>query len=296
MFGNWFIDPAQMDRGEIREISYDKTIDAEFETKWPGILLDVGFTFAYIVGLVSVACAYAHLSSLFYKQGSPDNARCLSRKFIRNFYIGFPSWVAIITLLSLCISALRTGETCSFDRWCHESSTGGLTSSKIYYRLYGEECPEVSVWLKYMYHDENHNEDCENTEYGCCEIWDPERCSTATSNHETYFDYQSDMERNISHWTLEVEKVDVSGSNCPTIEDIIYDVSVENDYHFKFHYVTKFGIYFICMTIFHLSSVFCCQKSTTKPYIATDYGQLDVSETTELNQPKAKAKALQGAV
>ena len=277
MYGHWFIDPSQMERGSIREIDYalrpdgnDYDIDGNFDSV--NLLPDIGLVLLYVFLLYSVAWVLTKYSVKRSTTGNPTKSGCF------NYYIA-SNIFAIIIISWFFHDCLEGGETCSFDRWCHEEINGSAVSSKIYYRLYNEDCPDYAVWLEYMYHDENHNENCENTEYGCCEIWDPQRCSTVLENDETYSIYQYMMEKNISHWTLEVEKLDEAGKSCPTIEDIIYDVSVEHDYHFKFPYLISFGIFIVLTALLTILRLCCHKMKEKEPYIPTDYGPLDSDQT-----------------
>ena len=289
MFGQYFIDQEQMGRGQVREINYGLgewyTIDDNFEED-KNLFPDMVSMAAYMCFIVLVArlCIFAdnHFMGKREKDGEKD------KDYGSKFYITFTFICGIIPLGMLVVHSFGQGEmeTCYFNRWCHEAADGGIIPSNIYYQLYNEECPEP-WFLTALYHDENHNDHCENTEYGCCEIWNAERCSTAMENNFTYSVYQYILERNVSHWSLNTEKVDESGTNCPTIEDIIYDVSVEHDYHFKFNYLEQCVFYCICITSLLIVRLCCCKGvSPNKPYIQTDYGPLDDSER----------KVLQGSV
>ena len=274
MYGHYFIDPEQMDRGQVREIDYDLTpdfgewfnIDGNFEED-KNLVPDMGFMAVYLVLIALVSRLYIFADNHFMGKSEKD--------YGSKFYITFTFICGIIPLGMLVVHSFGQGEmeTCYFNRWCHEAADGGIIPSNIYYQLY-EECPDPWA-LTVMYHDENHNDHCENTEYGCCEIWNAERCSTAMENNFTYSVYQYILETNVSHWSLNVEKVDEGGTNCPTIEDIIYDVSLEHDYHFKFNYLEQCVFYCICITDLLIVRLCCFKRVPNKPYIQTDYGPLD---------------------
>ena len=67
----------------------------------------------------------------------------------------------------------------------------------------------------------------ESTEYGCCEVENIE-CDAAVREGDTYSFYQVILDHNGGHWSININKQDEEGSNCPTVEELIYQVS-KND-------------------------------------------------------------------
>ena len=68
--------------------------------------------------------------------------------------------------------------------------------------------------------------DCDNTEFGCCEIREIS-CESCVREGDSYSFYKYIEERNIGHWTLNIEKENEEGDNCPTIEEMILEISDE---------------------------------------------------------------------
>ena len=143
-----------------------------------------------------------------------------------SFYLAF-SGCLIATLFGKMAYQLGP-ETCSFMRWCHEGVTDTIIPSVYFYQL--NECPEYASWLTYYDYDDLYNNDqCEYAKYGCCEIVTGEQlCDTLYRNGDSYSLYMMDLKMNISHWVLPIERYDEEGSNCPTIEELIYQVQRED--------------------------------------------------------------------
>jgi hypothetical protein len=182
------------------------------------------------------------------------------------FYKKF-SIISLLVICSLLLIDILTSdeETCLFPRWCHEGIDDQIVPSFYFYQM--NKCPRYSSWLTgdYSEYDENHNDKCEISEYGCCEIWDIE-CSSAYRAGDTYSDYQFIRNRNISHWTLGINKLDEEGSNCPTIEELIYRVS-KND---RDSYLLVYLSYTITAMII-MSLCMICRMCTKKD----DYEKTD---------------------
>lgn len=129
-------------------------------------------------------------------------------------------------------------ETCSFARWCHEGRNNNIIPSFYFYQMY--ECPKYSNWLIYDYLEQSTTGTmkCEETLYGYCNIT-TNICEDAIEAKHSYSMYQMSINMGRSHWIIFVPKKDEKGTNCPTIEDIIYKVSNNNN---MFDYVKNFMI------------------------------------------------------
>ena len=119
-------------------------------------------------------------------------------------------------------------EMCQFPRWCHEGINDTIIENSYFYRM--NKCPKFGSWLLYYYediieYDYNHfsRNHCEESLYGCCKI-DNTSCDSVIREGDSYSFYQILLERN-NRWYTSIEKIDESGSNCPTIEEIIDKVS-----------------------------------------------------------------------
>ena len=117
-------------------------------------------------------------------------------------------------------------EMCQFPRWCHEGVNDTIIENSYFYRM--DKCPKFGSWLVYYYediinYDYSGQNQCEESLYGCCKI-DNTSCDTVIREGNSYSFYQILLERN-TRWFTSIEKIDESGSNCPTIEEIIDKVS-----------------------------------------------------------------------
>ena len=139
----------------------------------------------------------------------------------------------VFSIILLCIlvyiqSEYSHTEICQFPRWCHEGINDTIIENSYFYRM--DKCPKFGSWLVYYYediieYDYNHfsPNHCEESLYGCCKV-DNTSCDTVVREGDSYSLYQILLERN-TRWYTSIEKIDESGSNCPTIEEIIDKVS-----------------------------------------------------------------------
>jgi len=140
-------------------------------------------------------------------------------------------------------------ETCHFARWCHEGIDDQIIPAFYFYQM--NECPRFNSWLTGYYsdYDSNHNDNCETSEYGCCEVSAID-CDSAYREDDTYSFYQLILNNSYSgRWSLSVDKQDEEGSNCPTVEDIIYRVSKndKNNYRVLYLSYTITTLIFVCL-------------------------------------------------
>ena len=115
-------------------------------------------------------------------------------------------------------------EMCRFPRWCHEGLNDNIIENSYLYRM--DECPKYGSWLVYYYEeikDYPINTNCKDSPYGCCRV-NNTSCDTVIREGDSYSFYQLLLERKTA-WSTQIEKIDETGSNCPTIEQMIYEVS-----------------------------------------------------------------------
>jgi len=165
-------------------------------------------------------------------------------------------------------------ETCSFARWCHEGINNNIIPSFYFYQM--KECPKYSNWLVYDYLDESSTGTmkCHNSEYGCCEIRTA-ICEDAIENENTFSTYQLSVNQGKSHWEVFESKIDDDGSNCPTIEDIIYEVSKNDRLDYIEDYIIFTLIYFVLVTI----KFICKYKEITKYVQLETQSQVTIKES-----------------
>ena len=179
-------------------------------------------------------------------------------KLINMIYI-----VILISILVMIFIFYDIKETCLFARWCYEGINNNIEPSFYFYQIY--ECPRYSNWLVYDYLESSSTGTmkCDSSEYGCCEI-KTAICQDAVENKNTFSTYQLSVNQGRSHWIIFESKVDEEGSNCPTIEEIIYKVSNDDTIKYSEIYLLSSLIYFILIT---LSFIYKYKKS--------DYSKLD---------------------
>ena len=172
----------------------------------------------YMISCVALICFSGTLFHCLDNMVTKENI-----VFYRNFSI-----ISLLILVLIYVIDVSTmdKETCHFARWCHEGIDNQIIPSFYFYQM--NECPRYNSWLTYYYSDanSNHNDECESSEYGCCEVSEIE-CDVAYREGDTYSFYQVILDHK-GHWSININKQDEEGSNCPTVEELIYQVS-KND-------------------------------------------------------------------
>ena len=164
---------------------------------------------------------YSSLISLIYFGLVLIHVKDYKRLTIMNIF----SFVLICIMIGIHNEYSHT-EMCRFPRWCHGGINDTIIENSYFYRV--DKCPKFGSWLVYYYEDiidynYSSQNKCEESLYGCCKI-DNTSCDTVIREGDSYSFYQILLERN-TRWYTSIEKIDESGSNCPTIEEIIDKVS-----------------------------------------------------------------------
>ena len=215
MFGNYTISGSCDNHNHVCEVDYNLDPSDYFLEDERSYIEN---SFLYAIYCMALMCFNG---ALFH---------CLDKRFTNennSFYRKFSICSLLIIILIYVIDIFTMDkETCLFPRWCHEGIDDQIIPSFYFYQM--NECPRYNSWLTDDYSDANmnHNDKCESSEYGCCEVWDIE-CDAAYREGDTYSLYELIMKYE-SHWTTNINKLDEEGSNCPTVEELIYQVS-END-------------------------------------------------------------------
>lgn len=140
---------------------------------------------------------------------------------------GFCMSIMIIIYYILIFLLPSKQETCAFPISCHEGVNNTIEVTNYYYQI--RECPEYDVWLTDYYSElYDYDEDCKESEWGCCTISEDIQCSEFSD--ETYSYYNDSKDFYNGYWSFHLAKVDEKGSNCPKIHEMIYEVSI-NDKH-----------------------------------------------------------------
>ena len=163
------------------------------------------------------------LSSLFIV-GFGFGLKCF--KDVSDKFLLFVCFFFLCNMLQIGLTLHGELDTCSFPRWCHEGINNTIVPSYVYFQK--EECPRINAWIPVFYEDRlgTGDIDCDNTDYGCCEIQEIS-CESSVREGDSYSFYKYIEDRNVGHWTLNIEKVNEKGDNCPTIEEMILEISDE---------------------------------------------------------------------
>jgi len=215
MFGNYTISESCDNHNHVCEVDYNIDPDDNFLEDEHSYIEN---SFLYAISCMAMIC---FAGTLFH---------CLDNLFTNennSFYRNFSICSSLIMILICALDVLTMDkETCHFARWCHEGIDNQIIPSFYFYQM--NECPRYNSWLTDYYSDanSNHNDKCENSEYGCCRVGDIE-CDAAYREGDTYSEYE--LSQNYGgHWLISINKQDEEGSNCPTVEELIYQVS-QND-------------------------------------------------------------------
>jgi|TARA_B110000285_G_C14764295_1_gene440994 hypothetical protein len=137
------------------------------------------------------------------------------------------------------------------------------------------ECPRYNSWLADDYRLAK-NYECESSEYGCCEVQEI-GCDEFYHEGYTYSRYVSLMDHYDGRWQLSVDKQDAEGSNCPTIEEIIYQVSTNEKNNHPLLYLPYTITAMIIMCLFIVCNI-CMEK---EEYEKTESDDVEKNTTSQ---------------
>lgn len=218
MYGQYFIQKGCADRDGYYPVGADYLCEIKYDIPIEDNFMDVIDGSPVIkAGLMMVSSFLIIVLGFILK--------CVRE--INDKYLIFVCGFALLNMLELGIKNNSELETCSFPRWCHEGVNDTIVPS--YYYFQREECPRINAWIQSYYEDNLGigDIDCDNTDYGCCEIREI-NCESCVREGNSYSFYKYIEERNVGHWTLNIEKNDPV-NNCPTIEEMILEISDENE-------------------------------------------------------------------
>lgn len=216
MFGQFFVQEGCADRDGyysvgadyLCEIDYDSSVEDNF------LLFHHSEMFKTFLMMLSSLCVV----------GFGYILKCF--KDVSDKFLIFVCFFFLCNILQVNLGLHYDLETCAFPRWCHEGLNNTIVPSYIYFQR--EECPRINAWIPEFYEDRQGIEDidCDKAEYGCCEIREI-ICESSVREEDSYSFYKYIEDRNVGHWTLNIEKEDEKGDNCPTIEEMILEISDE---------------------------------------------------------------------
>lgn len=216
MFGQYFIQDECAKRDGYYSVGADYLCEIDYD-----IPLEDNFKTFHHSEFFKVLLMM--LSSLFIV-GFGFGLKCF--KDVSDKFLLFVCFFFLCNMLQIGLTLHGELDTCSFPRWCHEGINNTIVPSYVYFQK--EECPRINAWIPVFYEDRlgTGDIDCDNTDYGCCEIQEIS-CESSVREGDSYSFYKYIEDRNVGHWTLNIEKVNEKGDNCPTIEEMILEISDE---------------------------------------------------------------------
>lgn len=202
-------------------------------------------------------------------------------KYKDRFYnvFGVIAFIGLI-ILNFIIFLYSQKETCKIPHSCYEGVNNKLIPQFYFYQL--DKCPDEYRWLFYFYDDISSTRDefaCVNTYYGCCKYYEEVQCIESYRNN---FDYDI-YKKTTGHWTLGVTMDDQNGTNCPTLSEIIYEVSLNKPVSNRIN-ISEIDVISLITVILIMGLYFLCNLCSSK-----NYNELDGQEDDEENVLKASA-------
>ena len=221
-----------------------------------------GFNYEYIYDYIIVILAHLIISIMIHK--CMNGFTKIHSDLNRQFYITFVVIFTIGTSLFIFIHS-ENMDVCKYPRNCYEGINNTIITQDYYYRM--DKCPSEYSWLTYYYSDINHKDKkCKTSEWGCCTVNKGIKCAEFVDYTYSYYEAVSDDYN--GYWTLNIAKLDEYGTNCPTIEEIIYEVSENDMNNYKLYYVVTTIMYSVILVVINLC-IYCNHKTYT-PFESED--------------------------
>ena len=263
MWGQYYISESCVYSDHVCEINYSIPIDDNFDEK--SKISDLRYWILIPLSILPIIiCNYCfvNIATKYWD---------FEWKTGRTFSICMSLYIVVYYLLIILIPS--NYETCSFPISCHEGLNNTIITTNYYFQM--KECPKSYSWLTYDYSElYNYNQDCSLSKWGCCTI---DRNITCAEFHDETFSYYNNVKDEYDgYWTFHIDKIDEQGSNCPSIEKMIYEISVNE----KKDYILLSMLITACSTIILviLNLFLICQRKTV--YIQTD----NPSETSPISK------------
>ena len=222
LWGQYYISDTCIWSDHVCEVNYDIPLEKNFEQYTKPVSTYIYMIMLSILPLILCTFCFNYVLGKLW---------AYDWKVSRNFGICMSICILVYNVLIIFIPS--NYEICSFPISCHEGLNNTIITTNYYYQM--KECPESESWLTYDYSDlYDYNQDCEDSEWGCCTISEGITCSEFQD--ETYSYFENVKEDYNGYWTFHIDKIDEQGSNCPSIEKMIYEVS-ENDKNDKNDYI-----------------------------------------------------------
>ena len=254
MFGNYTISEPCSEQNHVCMVDYNLDPVDYFLEDESSYMRN---SFLYAISCATLICFNGALVNYLDNRFTNENI-----VFYRNVSI---ISIILLTLIYAIDIFTMDKETCLFARWCHGGIDDQIIPSFYFYQM--NECPRFNSWVTGYYSDSdsNQNDKCETSEYGCCEVSEID-CDAAYSEGDTYSRYELIMKDYRGHWSISIDKLDEEGSNCPTVEELIYQVS-KND---KNNYLALYLSYTITTMIIMCLCMICRNCMKKEEYEKTD--------------------------
>ena len=276
MGSQYFISEKCDDYLHICELNYNISVEDNLVEEGPrgDVMLLMAITYFCIM------CTITHCFFKLDEKKIPDS------EFKGYYLFGFLSSIYIVIVLLIKYFSDDQLEVCSYPRFCNEGFNDGIVETNYYYLK--DKCPREYVWITSEYNEKRGYSlsICDDTEYGCCSIPTDEISCSERSNwvfdvntYSKYLKYSKDEYG--GRWSLRLAKVDEEGTNCPSIEEIIYDYSAKEEDNYP---LSLLGVSFIFNFII-MALIFLCRFCHKTEYIKTrpsDEGDIEKKELEEI--------------
>ena len=259
MGSQYFISEKCDSYWHVCELNYN--ISAEdnlvYEDSHGDIMLLMAITYFCIMNTLTHCCFKLDEKTI------PDS------EFKGYYLFGFFSSIYISIVLLIKYFSDDQLEVCSYPRFCNEGFNDEIVETNYYYLK--DKCPKEYAWITSEYNEKRGYSlsICDDTEYGCCsiptdEISCAERTNLVFFDDDTYSEYLENNEYS-GEWPIRISKVDEDGTNCPSIEEIIYDYSAKEEDNYP---LSLFGVSFVSNFII-MVVIFLCRFCHKKEYVKT---------------------------
>jgi hypothetical protein len=258
MYGNYTIGGDKCDsRYHVCEVDYDVPPSYNFNDNihFNRKLFFTLVTAEFILICIILIFNFIHKSILKYED-----------KFYNIF--GIVSFIGLI-ILNFIIFLYSQKETCKIPHSCYEGKNNKLIPQFYFYQL--DECPDEYNWLFYYYDNlfspyvSDGHRACENTYYGCCKYYEEVQCIESYNSNLDYDIYK----KTTGHWNLGVTMDDQNGTNCPTLSEIIYEVSLNKPLSNRIN-ITEIDCILLITIILNMGLYFLCNLCSSKNYDELD--------------------------
>ena len=246
MYGEYYISKYCTDEQSIAingidvnvcEADYSKTMRENLQIDFTSYIYNICLYVITQITIIIIGLSADFLEKMWNKNNNKIYFK-FSLIFVASCFISF-----------VTINYMITYEICSLPKWCHEGSHDNISPSNYYYRL--ESCPLYSHDLPYIYKekfiDKTDSNVCEDSEYGCCKYYDINCIESVEYNYG--YEFYNLIKNDTSSWQSPIPMKDKNGTNCPSLEKIIYKLNIDSETNYKEHFLGIFLVYIISLIV-----------------------------------------------